>query len=101
MSSSFAGETKKIAVSQCEVTNNTREVLTKHLKAGQETVAATEPRKRDGGSLETITAGSSFHFGTLYKRFEELRYHVFLARIKHQCGFDQMLGRSSEAFLRE
>src|SRR5208283_3913563 len=50
----FVGETKKTAVSQRAVTNSTREVLTKHLKAGQETVVATEPKNRDGGSLDVI-----------------------------------------------
>src|SRR5271165_2766561 len=65
MSNSFAGETKKTAVSQRAVTSNTRDVLTKQVKAGQETVVATEPKKRDGGNLDTITGGCPVSFGGL------------------------------------
>lgn len=58
MSKSFLGETSKTAVSQCAVTNKRRDVLTKQLKAGQQTVVATEPRMRDGGNLDVITDSS-------------------------------------------
>ena len=51
---SLLGDSSKIAVSQYEVRKAQREVLTKHANAGQETVVATEPRKRDGGSLDRI-----------------------------------------------
>jgi len=58
MSTSFAGETKKMPVSQCAVTNRQRAVLTKQVKAGQQTVLATEPRMRDGGKRFVIISGS-------------------------------------------
>src|SRR5882762_3744171 len=54
MSKSFVGETSKTAVSQYAETNKQRDVLTKEVKAGQQTVAATAPRRRDGGSREVI-----------------------------------------------
>ena len=56
MSKAFVGDSSKTAVSQRAVTNKEREVLTKHVKAGQEMVAATEPNRRDGGSLDVITS---------------------------------------------
>jgi hypothetical protein len=54
MSDSFVGDTENIAVSQCAERNKQREVLTKQVNAGQQTVVATEPSQRDGGSLEAI-----------------------------------------------
>ena len=56
MSDSLAGETSNTAVSHCAVTSKRRDVLTKQVNAGQQTVVATEPSKRDGGSRELITA---------------------------------------------
>src|SRR6266478_6313966 len=73
MSESFTGEIAKTAVSQYAVTNKQRDVLTKHVKAGQQTVVATEPNRRDGGSRDVITAprpvpfevaGSSIRWGS-------------------------------------
>ena len=57
---SFLGETSKTAVSHCAVTNKRRDVLTKQVKAGQETVVATEPNKRDGGSRDLINVQPSY-----------------------------------------
>ena len=54
MSESLAGDTSKTAVSQYAETNKQRDVLTKQVNAGQQTVVATEPRKRDGGRREEI-----------------------------------------------
>jgi hypothetical protein len=45
MSNSLAGDTSKTAVSQYAETNKRRAVLTKQVKAGQQTVVATEPSK--------------------------------------------------------
>src|ERR1700732_5051398 len=56
MSKSFLGEISKIAVSQCAVTNKRRDVLTKQVKAGQQTVVATEPSRRDGWNRDVITS---------------------------------------------
>src|SRR5260370_13404646 len=58
MSRSFVGETSKTAVSQRAVTNKRREVLTKQVKAGQQTVVTTEPRRRDGGNRDVSKAKS-------------------------------------------
>jgi hypothetical protein len=54
MPESLRGDTSKIAVSQYADTNAQRDVLTKQVNAGQQTVAATEPSNRDGGSREDI-----------------------------------------------
>jgi hypothetical protein len=60
MSKLLGGDTSKTAVSQCAETNRQRDVLTKQVKAGQQTVVATEPRRREGGSLEEINGQPSY-----------------------------------------
>lgn len=59
MAESLPGDTANTAVSQEAVTNKRRDVLTKQANAGQETVVASEPRRRDGGSLDVITDAAS------------------------------------------
>lgn len=54
MSESLVGDTSKNAVSQYAEKNRDREVLTKQVNAGQQTVVATEPSQRDDGSREVI-----------------------------------------------
>jgi hypothetical protein len=54
MAESFPGATANTAVSQEAVTNKRRDVLTKQANAGQETVVASELKRRDGGSLDVI-----------------------------------------------
>jgi hypothetical protein len=55
MSRSLDGDTSKTAVSQYAETNKQRAVLTKQVNPGQETVVATEPNRREGGSRDVIT----------------------------------------------
>jgi hypothetical protein len=62
MFKAFVGDTTNTAVSQCEETNKQRDVLTKQVKAGQQTVVATAPKKRDGGSREVITSNHEGSF---------------------------------------
>ncbi len=64
MSRSFLGETSKTAVSHCAVTNKRRDVLTKQVNAGQQTVVATEPSRRDGGNRDLIKVEPSGDLGS-------------------------------------
>ena len=62
MSKSLFGDTSKTAVSQYAVMKRQRDVLTKQVKAGQQTVVATEPKIRDGGSRELINVKRPISF---------------------------------------
>src|SRR5271166_4121363 len=46
-------------------------------------------------------SGACVADGTLPEHWELLRFHVFLARLRHERGFDQILGRTPGASTRE
>ncbi len=86
MFKSFEADTSKTAVSQCAETNRQRDVLTKQVKAGQQTVVATEPRRRDGGNRDVIT-GLSFSSLLVVTRaiHEHLARSLLVRRYRLAC----------------
>jgi hypothetical protein len=85
MSISF-GDTSDTAVSQDAVTNKQRDVLIKQVNAGQQTVVATAPKRRDGGSLDVITTPFRME-ESMYKVAEQI--HKLLADYCAETGSEE------------